>query len=345
MGTDGLDEQRKSRRDLLRVAGAAAVGTIGAAATGLVTAGPAAASDGDPLLVGRTARVSPGTLDPTVLDVNGAGDLDDTGSHAFVVTDGDPSSDLTAMVAGATNGTTRAGVYGISSTADGIGTAGASNDGIGVAGFSVTGIGVAGYAPASAWSLYAGGQGGIGFDAPVAVGPPPWAAQAGDLAVDSNGADTATTPGYGGNLWMCVVGGPTPTWRKVAGPATAGALHPIDPARVFDSRRADPAVRLGANQEWTVSTALDINGGAVVPVDATAVVFNVTIVDTLGSGYLSVFPADVAWPGTSSINWAGPGAVVANGGTVRVAAASVRIRCGGSGAATHVVLDVTGYYR
>ena len=66
---------------------------------------------------------------------------------------------------------------------------------------------------------------------------------------------------------------------------------------------------------------------------------------------MALWPADLAYPGTSAINWFAPNQTVANGGTVSVGNSlnsgqcSLRVVCLGVPAAkTHFVIDVTGYY-
>jgi hypothetical protein len=46
---------------------------------------------------------------------------------------------------------------------------------------------------------------------------------------------------------------------------------------------------------------------------ARGAVLNLTVTNTGPGGFVAVFPANVVWPGNSSINWAGPNQNVANG--------------------------------
>ena len=69
--------------------------------------------------------------------------------------------------------------------------------------------------------------------------------------------------------------------------------------------------------------------------------FIVTIADTEGpSGYVAVFPAGVAWPGNSSINWSSPGSIAAN--TVITATTNGQIKVRGGENPTHIIIDVLG---
>ncbi len=84
-----------------------------------------------------------------------------------------------------------------------------------------------------------------------------------------------------------------------------------------------------------------------VPTTATAVLTNLTIVDTIGEGFLAMFSAGVTWPGNSSINWFGSSQILANNATsafqVSGSAANVAVLCGGVGS-TDFLVDVLGYF-
>jgi hypothetical protein len=74
---------------------------------------------------------------------------------------------------------------------------------------------------------------------------------------------------------------------------------------------------------------------------------NLTVVSTHGTGYLSVYNADLSSRPTpySSINWQGNGKVVANFTMLDLGAAGVNIFCsGGSSTNTHFIIDVVGFF-
>lgn len=122
----------------------------------------------------------------------------------------------------------------------------------------------------------------------------------------------------------------------------ANPLTPINPSRVYDSRLV--GTKLADGEERTVSMATAIQGGAqVVPPGATAVAVTLTVTETEGSGgYVSAFPFGISWPGTSSINWFGPGQNLATAVIVAVGGDRQLVLRGGV-QPTHVVVDVTGY--
>jgi hypothetical protein len=83
-----------------------------------------------------------------------------------------------------------------------------------------------------------------------------------------------------------------------------------------------------------------------VPKGATAVTANVTITGTVGAGSLTVNPFGVTTHNTSTINWFAAGQTLANGVTLTLGGnRQVTVVCSGTAsAATHFIIDVTGYY-
>jgi hypothetical protein len=123
------------------------------------------------------------------------------------------------------------------------------------------------------------------------------------------------------------------------------------PTRLCDTRSVQPGV--GANQcnddgthpgtVWNGSTLnVAVAGEAGVPVDAIAVVVNVTVTNTSAASFLTVWPGDTTPPLASDLNWTAgrtlPNLVVVavgDDGTI-----NVRNAFGGA----DVVIDVEGYY-
>lgn len=140
-----------------------------------------------------------------------------------------------------------------------------------------------------------------------------------------------------------------PAVASAEGASTAGSGLPLttlfEPIRLFDSR--DPSNFFGGNK---------LSDGDVVAVIASvpgvdfleAVFVNVTITQTEGAGFLALRANDesdgVTTPTTSNINWTGPDVTLANLALSRVGAeSSIAIFCVGTGAATHVIVDLQGY--
>ena len=117
--------------------------------------------------------------------------------------------------------------------------------------------------------------------------------------------------------------------------AAAGALVPVTPARVFDSRNT---TRVAANTSVDVVVA----GVAGVPTDATAVVANLTVTGPARPGYLTAWPTGVARPTASNVNFV-VGQTVPNMAILKVGA-NGRISIYNSAAsAVDVIVDLQGY--
>jgi hypothetical protein len=86
---------------------------------------------------------------------------------------------------------------------------------------------------------------------------------------------------------------------------------------------------------------LKVTGG-VVPADAVAVLLNLTVASPSVPGWLAAYPAGIAAPTVSNVNFAS-GQDTGNLALVKVGAGGVVNIRNGSGAATHVVGDIMGY--
>lgn len=147
--------------------------------------------------------------------------------------------------------------------------------------------------------------------------------------------------GAGGNIIVDLVGYYTGEGSSVS---ADGLFVPLDPVRIQDTRLPSPA-RLW--HDWMSETALPGRAGTA----ASAVALNVTAVDSVGWGYLSVLPArSYRWssaqpgarPNVSSVNFDQPNQIVANQVICRATqghGVSVYAFTG-----SHVLLDLAGYY-
>jgi hypothetical protein len=121
-----------------------------------------------------------------------------------------------------------------------------------------------------------------------------------------------------------------------AAPASAAPLVPIlipvDPLRVYDSRSGGGPISAGQTDTLTGSATTDL-----------AYLVNVTVVNTTGWGWLSVFSADLASTSSSTINWFAPNQTMVNTAYtwIRASDAGIRVSCGGGGS-TQYILDLTG---
>ena len=90
---------------------------------------------------------------------------------------------------------------------------------------------------------------------------------------------------------------------------------------------------------------LNITGLPAIPADAKAITGNLTVVGQTRAGYLSITKTNVPNPTTSNLNFP-LGDTRANGISVPLnAGGGLWIVYKASGGSTHVILDVTGYYR
>ena len=324
--------QRSSRRGMLKLAGAAAVGAAAAVATNAL---PAAAATGGNMIIGQS-------------NVADTGDVTSLVGVSFGLADSSTAADLITGYTGTligwdtSNSTSgiRAGVMGYSGPFFGGGRTPHGVFGV-VRATDATGAGVyarseatgAGISPALRARSTAGAA--IQLDA-VLTGVP----------TTGTWTQGAVLPDTSGNVWVCVASGAPGTWRKLAGPSTSGSLQLLAaPKRVYDSRPGNaPDVAPKTPLSGSTRTIDCKQNSSGVPAGATGLVLNVTALSLSANGYLSVSPGASGFSGTSTLNWTSTGAVVANGVTVGAGAgATIDITIGGGGNADFIV-DVMGFY-
>jgi len=130
---------------------------------------------------------------------------------------------------------------------------------------------------------------------------------------------------------------------QVSAQAIDYTYYPAGPARVYDSRNS-PLGPLNNGQGRTLVTGYqDLDPPPI------AVTLNLTVTQTVGAGWLALFPADTAFAGTSSINWFGNNQDLANNAFVAIPLngdandGKINVVAGGiAGARTHFVLDIIG---
>lgn len=104
-------------------------------------------------------------------------------------------------------------------------------------------------------------------------------------------------------------------------------------ARVYDSRLPGFS-KLAPNEERTITLPVPNTGAAVL---------TLTLTETEGpGGFVSAFREGITWPGTSSINWSGPGQNIATTVVCSVSATS-KITVRGGANPTHFIIDVAGW--
>ncbi|MDQ1247441.1 MAG: hypothetical protein QG597_1811, partial [Actinomycetota bacterium] len=129
--------------------------------------------------------------------------------------------------------------------------------------------------------------------------------------------------------------------------ATGAFFHAIDPVRTMSTRPndngpgpIDPDSQRTVDIWHTQATPQT----EVVPVGATAIDYNVTVVAAGTMGHLRVWPADQTKPGASTLNWPAPGYTRANGTTVGISPTRHVNIYNSAGTPTNVLIDINGYY-
>jgi hypothetical protein len=305
-----------SRRNMLRGIGAAAVG---AAAGGLVFTNTASATNGANILIGAANQTS--TLPTELVPVAG---YSANMLGAFTVSNQDGPIDSNAAASC------------IAAYAD---------DEVGT-GHSIGIFGKAKTNNAGASAI------GAMFDAPVPL-------QLIDTALTGAPSSTGGATGQfkvdGGDLWFCVDQKPVgmsqvSTWRQLTGLGVAGGYHPVTPRRVYDSRKGLGFIKVGQFRDVSIKDAIDTVTGEVslgdfIPPGATAVMANITVTNTVASGYLVCNPGLNHAITSSILNWSAANQTVANGLTVTLNDnRQLALGVNGGGAKAQVIIDVLGYY-
>jgi hypothetical protein len=130
----------------------------------------------------------------------------------------------------------------------------------------------------------------------------------------------------------------------VAPPApVATDYFTVNPCRVADTRLVSSPTA-GAPLTCGLTQTFPVGGTCGVPANAVAVSANITVTQPADPGTLNVFAAGTAPPLTSVVNYR-EGQTRANNAVLKLnAAGQVAAYCGPSGT-THVIIDVTGYFR
>jgi hypothetical protein len=120
---------------------------------------------------------------------------------------------------------------------------------------------------------------------------------------------------------------------------TAGEYHPVNPARLLDTRTGFDASPVGPGETLTLPVA----GREGVPLTGVmAVALNVTVTEPTADSFITVHPTGEQRPRTSNLN-VSPGRTVANMVTVNVGGDGSVGLYNQSGRA-HLVVDVLGWY-
>jgi hypothetical protein len=144
-------------------------------------------------------------------------------------------------------------------------------------------------------------------------------------------------------------GGTTDLILDVSGYYIAGAsglrFYPLNPGRIMDTR-FNTLTQLFGPFTSSIPRTLNTGGHFGVPTDGAAVTGNLTVVGQTKAGYVSITKLPDSTPSVSTLNFP-LGDVRANGVTVPLNAANdmALVYKASSGSKTHLILDLTGYFR
>lgn len=119
----------------------------------------------------------------------------------------------------------------------------------------------------------------------------------------------------------------------VGGPASTMLLP--GPVRVYNSLTHDGPLSSGH------SRTIDLSGH--LPVGAIGAIVNVQVTRTVGSGYLTLYPAGTPRPGTSTITWFGSGQSLSNQATTALGSGRRFSVYAGGGHSTQYLVDLLAY--
>jgi len=322
-----------------------------AATPGAPTAGAHSAGelyvDSHGVLFQCTTAGTPGTWVPVV--TTGALSLGEANAASATTS---VTTSVGIGLAGATSADGGDGVAGTdTSTAGGTGVSGMSTAGVGVSGSSSDATGVVGAAlgvGAGVKGLSTSGYGmvGTGGLAPLVLTPAaaPGAPTTGDHVAGALYTDSV------GALFLCAAAGTPGTWVQLsAGTAYANGAFCLLPApiRLLDTRLgatdavSTPGIPVVGDSTLTLQVTGAVQYSISIPTGAVAVIGNVTAVNALARGYLTLWPYGVTKPSTSSLNY--PEATsVANGVTVALSSTEGQLDIFAS-QTTDVIFDATGF--
>ncbi|SDT52052.1 serine protease [Pseudarthrobacter equi] len=126
------------------------------------------------------------------------------------------------------------------------------------------------------------------------------------------------------------------TYATTSAPV-AGSLITVTPFRALDTRTSSIVAK-----DSTVS--FQVAGRNSIPAKVSAVVFNLTVAEARSFGFVTAYASGTARPDASNLNF-DKGQIVANSVTVPVGADGKVTLFNRSAGATHLLADISGYYR
>ncbi len=241
--------------------------------------------------------------------------------------------------------TTADGIQGFASAAQTAGVFGRNDGGVGVWGETANGYGVFGDSVAGYGGFFQGGYATLllqpGGPTPGAT-PPTGAHLKGEVFV-----------GTDGTIYFAIANGSTlATWRKLAGPTTAGSLHVLPTPDRYVDTRAGGGNRGGVTGPLPVNTTkvYQITGvagaaGVTIPAGAIAIVGTLTTVGTAASlpgSFLTIWQGGTQ-PPVSNVNYGPPPSDILATQFVSALSTDGKVSVFNRSDANYLV-DVVGYY-
>ena len=157
------------------------------------------------------------------------------------------------------------------------------------------------------------------------------------VPVTAAGIDVFSDPG--GHLLVDVAGYFTGATAPVSGD---GLFVPITPTRFLDTRGIENPLGAHVRPSPGFTVEMGVVNRTAVPVGASAVVMNTTLVNAREAGFVTTYAAGSgSLPNVSTLNVAGSGSTVANHTITTVSSRGVAFFTSGGG---HFVADVSGYF-
>lgn len=129
-------------------------------------------------------------------------------------------------------------------------------------------------------------------------------------------------------------------------PALPSSLGSVAPARLLDTRASgstvDDLFEAGGVRGAATTLSLEVGGRGNVPLDAAAVVLNVTAIGPSGGGFITVFPTGQTRPNASNLNLA-PGRTLPNMVIVPLGTDG-EVSLYNDAGSTHLAVDVLGWF-
>ncbi len=206
--------------------------------------------------------------------------------------------------------------------------------------------GISAGAAAVVLNVTAVGPGGSGYVTADPCAPTPPTVSNLNLSLGDDRPNLVIVPvSATGEICLTVAETDTDLIVDVAGELTTSATTrytPLAPIRLVDTRSGDARLNAG-----TAGARLAAKGGLPVRAagvrgapSAAAAMVNVTVTQTAGDGYLTVYPCGTAVPETSSLNYRG-GQTTANAAVALLGSGQL---CTWSFDGTHVIVDLVGVW-